>query len=52
MARFGAYELDISGHLFEGAVIRTAAQVDAWIAHADTEGRVAQLATARRKPDA
>ena len=35
--------LDIYGHLFDGAVAQTAAQMNAWVAVADTRGRMAEL---------
>jgi integrase len=35
--------LDRYGHLFEGALATTAARMDAWLATADTQSRVAQL---------
>ena len=36
--------LDRYGHLFEGALATTAAQVNAYLAAADTDSRIAQLA--------
>ena len=35
--------LDVYGHLFDGAAAETAAQVNAWLAAADTHGRLAEL---------
>jgi integrase len=37
--------LDCYGHLFEGAMASTAARIDAWLDAADTQSRVAQLAS-------